>query len=395
MRVLFTALPASGHWHPLVPFAEALRAAGHEVAFATAPAGCAAISRLGFSCFHAATNDAAEEWEAMRERIEALGTGSAAGTARVMQNFFAGRWAAARLPALLGICETWTPAVLVREVTDFAGCVAAERAGLPHAAVQIMAWRPWLHPLIAEPLNRLREDVGLPPDPELAMLYRYLLLVPGPPGYQDVEDPLPATARPVRYVAFDRSGGEPLPAWVDALPDRPVVYATMGTVVNRVPGVLEAILEGLRDEPITLVVTTGRDRDLATFGPQPANVHIERYVPQSLLFPRCDLVVTHGGTGTVLAALDHGLPMVIIPVSADQLDNARRCEALGVAQAIAPEERTPESIREAVRAVLGDPSYRRNAEQLRGETARLPGPEDVVGWLERLATEKRPVAGAP
>ena len=110
----------------------------------------------------------------------------------------------------------------------------------------------------------------------------------------------------------------------------------MGTVFNQVPGILEAILEGLRDEPITLIMTTGRDQDPAAFGPQPPNVHLERYVPQSLLFPRCDLVVTHGGSGTVMTALDHGLPMVIVPVSADQPDNARRCEQLGVAKRGAP-----------------------------------------------------------
>jgi UDP:flavonoid glycosyltransferase YjiC (YdhE family) len=90
------------------------------------------------------------------------------------------------------------------------------------------------------------------------MLYRHLLIVPGPPSYH-ADGPLPSTARAVRPVAFDRSGDEELPAWVDELPDRPVVYATMGTVFNKVPGVLEAILEGLCDDPITLIVTTGRD----------------------------------------------------------------------------------------------------------------------------------------
>lgn len=395
MRVLFTTLPASGHWHPLVPFAAALRAAGHEVAFATASERCAAIATLGFRCFPAGAEETAEEAQERRDRLAVLGTESAAW---VWPNLFAGTWAEQRLPDLLSICRAWQPAVLVRDETDFAGCIAAERAGLPHAAVQIAAWRPWLHPLIVEPLNRLRDEVGLAPDPDLAMLHRYLLIVPGPPGYQDADTPdtpLPATARAVRHVAFDRSGEEQLPAWVDALPDRPVVYATMGTVFNRALGVLEAILEGLRDEPVTLIVTTGRDRDPAEFGPQPAHVRIERYVPQSLLFPRCDLVITHGGTGTVLTALGHGLPMVLIPLAADQPDNARRCEALGVARVIDPEERTPEAIRTAVRVVLADPGFRRNAERLREETARLPEPEHVVGWLEQLAAEKLPAASAP
>ena len=74
----------------------------------------------------------------------------------------------------------------------------------------------------------------------------------------------------------------------------------------------------LRDEPINLVLTIGSNADPADLGEQPAHVHIERYVSQSVLMPYCDLVVCHGGFGTVLTALDAGLPLVIIPIEADQ-----------------------------------------------------------------------------
>jgi len=325
-------------------------------------------------------------------REAALGTES---PAWALPNLFAGEWPRDRLPDLLTVCQEWKPAVVVREDMEFAGCIAAERTGLPHAAIQVSAWRPWIHPLIAGPLNRLRDEVGLPPDPDLTMLYRYLLISSVPTGYQSSDAPLPSTTHAVRHVAFDRSGKEQLPAWVSDLPDRPVVYATMGTVFNQVPGILEAILVGLNDEAITLIVTTGRDQDPTAFGPQPANVHLERYVPQSLLFPHCDLVVTHGGSGTVMTALRHGLPMVIVPVSADQPDNARRCEQIEVARVIPPDNRTPEAFRNAVREVLRDPRYRRNADRLREEMERLPGPEHVVGLLERLAAEPRPLVAAP
>src|SRR5215207_2869116 len=392
MRVLFTTLPGSGHRHPLIPFADSLRAAGHEVAFATTPATCSAIAAHGFRCFPVGTNETAEETRERGAKLVALGM---EGATWIFPTFFAGVWAAQRLPDLLAVCQEWQPAVLVREEIEFAGCIAAEKCGLPHASVQITAWRPWIRSWIVEPLNRLRESVELPPDPDLAMLFRYLLIVPGPPSYFDPAFPLPATAWTVRHVAFDRSGEEQLPAWVHDLPDRPVVYATMGTVFNQVPGILESMLTGLRDEPITLIMTTGRNQDPAAFGPQPPNVHLERYVPQSLLFPHCDLVVTHGGSRTVLTALDHGLPMVIVPVSADQPDNARRCEQLGVATVVSPDDRTPEAFQGAVRALLANPSYWQNAARLREEMERLPGPAQVVGWLERLAEERQPLVVSP
>ncbi len=105
-------------------------------------------------------------------------------------------------------------------------------------------------------------------------------------------------------------------------------------------------------------------------------------------------MVTHAGFSTVTAALSHGLPMVPIPIDANQPLNAQRCAALGVGEVIASGERTPEAIRNAARRVLGDPSYRRKAERIRDEMAALPGPEHAVRLLERLAREERPILAA-
>jgi UDP:flavonoid glycosyltransferase YjiC (YdhE family) len=387
MRVLFTTQPESGHWHPLIPLARALVAAGHDVAFAATPAGCAGIATTGILCLPVGGDEPAEDLADRRARLAALAPEDRAPV--FWSEVFPRSRAERILPDLLAMIHAWRPSVIVRDFLEFAGCVAAEREGLPHAAVQMAAWRPRLHWLLVAPFDRLRESVGLPPDPELAMPYRYLMLATAPPSYRDPDAPLPSTARSLRPVVFDQSGDERLPEWAEHLKERPTVYATMGTANNRVPGILEAILAGLREEPITFILTTGRDRDPAAFGPQPPNVHLERYVPQSLLFPYCDLVVTHGGTGTVMAALGDGLPMVILPVAADQPDNARRCVDLGLAEAVTSDERTPETIRAATRRVLTDSHYRQNAGRLRDEIQAMPGPDQVVTLLERLAAERR------
>jgi MGT family glycosyltransferase len=243
-------------------------------------------------------------------------------------------------------------------------------------------------------LDRVRRGFGLPPDPELTMLARYLHLSFVPPRYQDPQSPLPPTAHALRHVSFDQSGDESLPGWVAALPDRPTVYATLGTGGHRASALFVAIIAALREEPVNLIVTIGRNGDPADFGDQPANVHIERYIPQTQLFPFCDLVIAHGGWGTTLGALAFGLPLVQMPITADQPQNAERCAALRVGRVIASHERTPEVIRAAVRAVLGDGGYRERAERVRDEMAALPGPEYAVGLLERLAAEKRPILAA-
>ena len=386
MRALFATQPGSGHWRPLLPLATALDAAGHEVAFATTPVACAAIAGYGFRCFPAGV----DEWLVDAQPTPEGAPNRPAQAAAVWLDVFVDSRARRSLPDLLAVCHEWRPDLLVRELTEFAGCVAAERLGLPDAAVQVGAWRPDLHALVAPALDRLRAEVGLPPDPDLAASFRCLLLSPVPPSFQDPACPLPSTAHPMRYVPFDHGpGGEGrVPDWVEAIGDRPVVYATLGTTYNRTPGVIPAILAGLRDEPVDLVLTVGADQDPAALGEQPPHVRIERYVPQSLLFPHCDLVVCHGGFGTVLTALAHGLPLVVLPIAADQPDNARRGAECGVAVVVGPGARTPEAIRAATRAALGDARYRQNAERLRDEVRAMPGPEDAIGLLERLVASR-------
>ena len=152
-----------------------------------------------------------------------------------------------------------------------------------------------------------------------------------------------------------------------------------------------AILDALHDEPCNLIVTVGRDVDPTDVGPQPPHVRIERYIPQDQILPYCDVVVNQGGFGTITGALRAGLPLVIIPMGADQPMNAACCEALGVGKVIGPDERTPEVIRDTVRAVLADPAYRANAARVGEDMAALPGLDHAVGLLEQLARDRIPI----
>jgi MGT family glycosyltransferase len=163
---------------------------------------------------------------------------------------------------------------------------------------------------------------------------------------------------------------------------------------NKTPGLLESFCEALRDEPINAIMTIGRDRDPGEFSGRPDNVRIERYIPLSLALPACDLVLSHCGHGTMYAALDHGMPMVNVPVGMDQPENAARCKRLKLGITIDASVRAAESIRGALRAVLAEPSYRVNARRVQREMHALPGPSEVVAVLERLARDKQPFDGS-
>jgi MGT family glycosyltransferase len=146
----------------------------------------------------------------------------------------------------------------------------------------------------------------------------------------------------------------------------------------------ERVLAGLGELPIEVVATVGSQIDPKELGPLAANVRVEQYVAQSEVLARSGAVVSHGGSGTVVAGLAHGLPQVVLPMGADQPLNAARCEELGVGIVLDAVRATPEQVGEAVSVVLSDPAYRSAAEHIRDEIAALPGPDYAVELLERL-----------
>jgi UDP:flavonoid glycosyltransferase YjiC (YdhE family) len=387
VRILFTFVGGSGHFDPLIPVARAAEIVGHTVAFTGRPAMVSSVQSAGFTCFATGPDIGGTP-----ERLPLLEL-NAEREDRDLREGFARRTARHRARDILTLCAEWRPDVIVCDEVDFGGVVAAERRGLPHATVLVIAAGSFVrNAVVAEPLNELRAEHGLPPDPDLAMLSRYLVLSPFPPSYRDPAFSLPATAHTLRPLTLEATREETAPPWIARLDGAPTIYFTLGTVFNMESGDLfSRVLAGLRDLKINLVVTVGRHIDPTEFGPQPANVHIERYIPQSLLLPQSSVVVSHGGSGSVMGALGHGLPMVLIPMGADQPLNAARCSELGLARVLDAVETTPETAREAVLAVLADSTYRRNAERVRDEITTLPGPAHAVTLLERLALEKRPI----
>jgi UDP:flavonoid glycosyltransferase YjiC (YdhE family) len=387
VRILFTFAGGSGHLEPFVPLARAAERAGHTVAFAGRPWMVPKGEALGFATFAAGSDIGLTPQRLplaavdLERDIRAVGTG------------FGHRIARERAADLLPLCADWQPDILVCEEVDFGAMIVAERLALPYAIVLVIAAGSFVRPAaVAAPLNEVRAEHGLSPDPNLAMLSRYLVLSPFPPSYRDPAFPLPATAHAVCLLIHDAAQNDaPLP-WITRLDSVPAVYFTLGTIYNMESGDLfQRVMAGLRDLPINLIVTVGRDIDPAEFGPQPANVHIEQYIPQTALLPHCRLVVSHGGSGSVMGALVHGVPMVLLPLGADQPLNAARCETLGVARMLDAVAATPQMVREAVVRVLEDPSYRHAAEQIRDEIAALPGLEHAFTLIERLAMEKRPL----
>jgi len=245
LRILFSFAGGSGHFDPLVPIARAAGAAGHTVAFGGQPAMVPTIEAAGFTGFATGGDTFGTP---KRRPLLAL---DAEREDRALRDGFAGRTARDRGAAILALGAEWRPDLLVCDEIDFGAVVAAERLGLPHATVLVIAAGSFVrHGLVAGPLNELRAEHGLSPEPDLAMLSRYLVLSPIPPSFRDPAFPLPATAHSFRPLAPDAAGDDTAPPWIAVLPGAPTVYFTLGTVFNLESGDLFArVLDAARATP--------------------------------------------------------------------------------------------------------------------------------------------------
>jgi MGT family glycosyltransferase len=296
------------------------------------------------------------------------------------------------MPDLERHAREWRPDLVVRESTEFAGCILAEKVGLPHASVATGSRSARLDDRLrfAPSLPELRARHGLTPDPDLAMHVRYLAMSLVPPAWDgDVE--LPDTLHHFRYEPPSSLDGVSM-----APPEsgRPLVLAALGTLFHRAPGLFEAIIEAAGDLDVQLIAAVGRDVDDARFASVPPNVRVVMWVPQVELLGHAAAFVTHGGFNSTKEALSRGVPMVVLPLGADQFYTAERVRALGLGIEVGTDERDPATLRARIREVLEEPAYRERAAAFAAAMAVLPALSEGVGLLERLVRDQRPIRRA-
>jgi len=402
VRVLFSTTAGSGHFGPLVPFARACRAAGHDVVVAAPASFAPAVAGAGFE--HVPFADVPPSvMGPIFGRLPELPFEEA--NRVVMVEVFARLDAQAALPGVQQVIQTWRPDVVVREPCEFASMVAAERAGLPQVQIAIGmgdlvgAVAATLEPPLAElgALAGLAEGRA----PALAASTATFTSVPASLDAPHAEELRPdAGARdgdlrtgrdaPVwRFrTASGAAAGGALPApWGDA--DLPLVYVSFGSVTATLgpfATVYRASLEALAAMPVRVLMTTGDGLDPASLGAVPANARVERWWPQQDVMAHSAAVVGHGGFGTTMAALEAGVPQVVLPLFAvDQAIHAARVAAAGAGVHVDGGPAGAGSLAPAVEGVLTRPEFRERAEAVAAEMATLPGVAGSVEVLEGLA----------
>jgi len=383
----------------MLPIAIALVQSGHEVIFATAPRFVERVRSVGFRALPAGFDWLESETPLAFPEITSLDYPDV--NRFFMQQLFTDRLARPMIDDLRDLIRSERPALVVRETWEFAGAVAAELCGVPHAVVSAgLNFEIWRH-MVVDTLAKLREDYQLPPDPGLRFLEQHLVLDHVPSSLQYPELSPPATRQAVGKVLFDNDtryqSSLPLPL------DAPLVYVTAGTVFNRMPGYFQTIVDALADEQVRVLLTTGQSgasaRDIGV-SKLPDNVTLASYIPQSQVLQKSALMISHGGFNTVLGAVNHGVPLITIPIAADQGQNGLRTAATGCGVCLPFHDRVAtfplcqalseaplfsvDSLREATRRVLRDHSFAMKSHALQLEALAMPGPIGAVRAIERL-----------
>ncbi|MEW6442564.1 MAG: glycosyltransferase [bacterium] len=416
-----------GHVRPCLVLARALRERGHTVAFYTGSRGGAAVREEGFPHFPFEQVDE----DALYARL--FPKNGASADARHPLRFIRTlrAWTLATVPGqvsdLANLLARWTPDVLVTDVTMWAPfLVLADRLPTPVAVLafapgcmiphrEVPPWGlglepshlPWkqihyrvaaaLHRRTAESFrktaNRLRRRYGLPgiDVPVNAYAARAALyLVPSARELDDPRSDLPGSVHYIGALAERKPAGDArLPAWFASLrPGWPRVHVTEGTVSFREPFLLKAAVEAFRGEPVEVILTTCREQAPRFLDPRelPPNVHAETFLPHEALLPEIDCLVTTGGAGTVLTALEHGVPMVVVPTEWDKPDNARHVRKIGAGVVLSPKRCKASALRKSVAGVLAGPSYREAARRMGSVLRAYRGAERGAELLEELSS---------
>jgi UDP:flavonoid glycosyltransferase YjiC (YdhE family) len=421
MHIGLTCPELSGHLNPMTTLGRELARRGHRVTVVARPDGesRAVAAGLGFAAIGAAEYPRG----AISEQAKTLGRMTARQALRYTVDMMRlGAEVTLRdLPAV--IRREGLDALVIDQVNTAAG-TTAEIERLPYVQVcnalalnrddacppAVLPWRyrpgvfgrlrnglgNWFLFRVTAPvrdaINAHRVRHGLAPRFGQSVP-AYLAEIAQQPAFFDFprKEPEPRLHFTGPWHAVGNSSDVPFP-W-ERLDGRPLVYASLGTLQNRVVDMFATIAAAVAPLDAQLVISLGSaDQDVAAVAARcPRGTLVVPVAPQLRLLERATLAITHAGLNTALESLARGVPMVAIPITNDQPGVARRMEWLGLAEVVLPRQLTASRLRRAIELVLGDPGYRERARARAAEIASLDGVGRAADIAEEAFRTNRPV----
>jgi zeaxanthin glucosyltransferase len=415
MKIGFLSMPLSGHLNPMTALARRLQSRGNEVVFFGFPdvepfARAAGLDFVpyGEKEYPAGSIDKVYSSVAQLHGFEVVRHSCMdlnPDLTRVTFNYLADKLATTGVEAVvidtihffieLVPLSMSIPYVHIWNVLhlDFSGATPASLfscpldtspEGLNRNAVNLHKVGAILGP-IAEIARSYSEKVGLKIDwNDPAATVSKLAVITQTPKEFDFPGILWPTQFHYAGPFHDDKGREPIPFPWDRLTNKPLIYASLGTLVNGLDGVYKHILEAVEPlNDVQVVLSIGKNINPESLGPIPSNTIVIRSAPQIELLKRAALCITHAGLNTTLESLAHGVPMVAIPIGYDQPGAAARIAHHGTGEFIEVDELTTDRLRGLIEKVLQDPSYRERADYFQKVIAKTRGLDVAADIIEQ------------
>ena len=422
MRIVLSNIGTFGDINPLIAIALELKRRGHTPVMALPAMYRPKIEPLGL-VFHALRPDIDANNKKLIEMVYDVKKGTETGLREflfpVLRETYDDLLDAATKPARADL-------LLLGEL-NYAGPIVAEVTGIPWASYVLAPFSffsafdpPVLppYPRLAradkvagmgramrrlarfvtrkwpEPIYELRRELGLPKGPNPifdAKHSPYLVLALFSRVLGEEQKDWPANTLITGFCYYDSVAGNPaLPAELEqflAAGEPPVVFTLGSAAVLAAGNFYDQSARAAKKLGIRTVLLIGDDPRNRPQSALPESICVAEYAPYSGLFPRVSLIVHQGGVGTTAQCLRAGRPMLIMPYSHDQPDNARRMKRLGVARVIQRANYKPWRVARRVRAMLANPKYDARARAAAEEVAQENGVKAACDALEGLARE--------
>lgn len=375
MRMLFLAAGSPATVFALAPLATAARNAGHDVVVAATEDMTPVVAGVGLPSV-AVTSKTMRDFMFTDREGGALALPEDAVERMRFGGHGFGRLAADCLDALLDLGRDWRPDLVVGGALAFGAALAAARLSIPYVG---HAWD------MGEPVE-MERGAAVELRPELDRLG--LNGIPEPDLWVEICPPSVAApearaGRTMRFVPYGRQ--QPLRQWMYLPAPRRRVCVTAGSRVSKDHdfAYLEQLVDNVSGPDLEVVIAAPEDI-AALLNEKRPDVRAG-WLPLDVVLRTCDLLVHAGGGQTSLTAMHAGVPQLIVPNMPKLVAPSTRLAEFGAAITLAPGEDTPEAVAEAGRKVLDTPTYGQRSRELAAEMATLPGPAELLPYVERLA----------
>ena len=188
----------------------------------------------------------------------------------------------------------------------------------------------------------------------------------------------------------------PVPFPYEKLTGKPLIYASMGTLQNRLIWVFQTIASACEGLDAQLVISLGGSAKPESLPDLPGNPLVVEYAPQLELLEKATLMITHAGMNTTMECVKNGVPMVAIPVANDQPGVAARIAWTGAGELVPLNKLNIPRLRDSVKRVFTEESYKQNALRLQAATLRADGVTRAADIIEQAVSTGKPVlSGQP